>query len=418
MKKFERCLLDNGLTLLIQSLPSLTSASLGVVLNTGSRFENGAEAGLSHLLEHMMFQGTPRRDTRELSRVLNAVGGNLDAYTSRESTAYYAKVPAIHLELAMNVLADMLSHSSFTPRSLEKEKSVIYEEIRMYEDEPEELVHDLFSQTLWPKHALGRPIIGTRSQVKRHTRTGLRQYWQAHYRPERMLVSVAGNVSVDAVKKMTRRFFGSWPRESSFKRAPIQPVPPVRSTRSLTVRKQEQVHICLGTQSIPYSDPRRLALLGLSNVLGGGTNSRLFYEVRERRALAYSVYSFLDFYHDAGVAGVYAACHPRKTKETMEVIESEIHRLLTRPISRQEWLDLREQMKGNLLLSLENSSTHMWRMVQNEMYLKMHPTLKATLRAIERLSREEVQQVARDVFGVRPITVTAVGPIFPRQVGA
>lgn len=418
MNKFFRGSLDNGFTLLVQALPARTSASLGVVVNTGSRQEDTAQAGLSHMLEHMVFQGTPRRDTRELSRVLNAVGGSLDAFTSRESTAFYAKVPAPHLGLAMDVIADILARSTFSPRLLEKEKKVIYEEIRMYEDEPEELVYDVFARALWPGHALGRPIIGARRQVKRHTRADLIRFWKMHYRPENMLVAVAGNVDPAQVRTLAGRFFAHWPQQGASPALTRARVPEVQSKIEILDRKQEQVHVCLGTQSFPYSDPRRLALMGLSNVLGGGTNSRLFFEVRERRALAYSVYSFLDFYQDTGVAGVYAACHPRKLKETVEVIQAQIHDLATRLISLREWSDLREQMKGNLLLSLESSSAHMWRMVQQEMYLHAHPGLTATLRAIERLTREEVRQAARDVFQARPLTLTAAGPVWPRQIPA
>jgi len=295
MRQFYRGSLENGFTLLVQALPARTSASLGVVVNTGSRHESAAEAGLSHMLEHMVFQGTPRRDTRELSRVLSAVGGSFDAFTSRESTAFYAKVPSAHLSLAMDVIADILANATISPRHLEKEKKVIYEEIRMYEDEPEEMVHDVFARTLWPGHALGRPIIGARRRVQQHSRADLIRFWKTHYRPENMLIAVAGNVDPEQVKKMARRFFGHWPQQGQAGTAAPGRVPDVQPKIEVVVRKQEQVHVCLGTQSFPYADSRRLALLGLSNVLGGGTNSRLFFEVRERRALAYSVYSFLDF---------------------------------------------------------------------------------------------------------------------------
>jgi len=418
MNKFFRGTLDNGFTLLVQALPARTSASLGVVINTGSRHEGVPEAGLSHMLEHMVFQGTPRRDTQELSRVLNAVGGSFDAFTSRESTAFYAKVPSVHLTLAMDVIGDILANSTISPRHLEKEKKIIYEEIRMYEDEPEEVVHDVFARTLWPDHPLGRPIIGTRRQVQRHTRADLMRFWKAHYRPENMLIAVAGNVDPEQVKKLAQRFFGHWPQQGAPTVTVPGRVPDVQPKIEIVARKQEQVHVCLGAQTFPYADARRLALLGLSNVLGGGTNSRLFYEVRERRALVYSVYSFLDFYKETGIAGVYAACHPRKLKETVEVIQAQIHDLVSRPISDREWKDLREQMKGNLLLSLESSSAHMWRMVQQETYLSGHPSLASTLKGIERITREEVQQAARDIFGTRALTLSAVGPVTTRQIPA
>lgn len=402
--------LDNGLTLLVQPLRGVASVSIGLVTRTGSRDESSDEAGLSHLAEHMLFQGTERRDTLELSRVINAVGGNLDAYTSRESTAYYAKVPAEHLGLAMDVIADMIGHSRFAPRLLQKEKRVILEEIRMYEDEPEELVHDWFAQALWPDHSLGRPIIGSREELGRATRGKLLEYVHRHYHPGRLLLSIAGNVSPDQARVLAERYFGRMTnhRETG---SDGPAVPTSSSLRIIRERKQEQVHVCVGVESVSHSDPRRLAVLGLSNVLAGGTHSRLFYEIRERRALVYSIYSFLEFFRDTGVFGIYFACNPRKVTEALRVIQEELFHLVNRLVTDREIRDLREQMRGNLLLSLENSSSHMWRMVQHEMYLHAHPTLRNTLEAIRRLTRDDLRQAARDLFLKQPLALTAVGPV-------
>lgn len=413
--RLHRELLPNGLTLLVQPLTGLASVSIGLVTRSGSRDETPGEAGLSHLAEHMLFQGTARRDTRELSRVISAVGGNLDAYTSRESTAYYTKVPAAHLGLAMDVLADMTAHSRFAAPLLEKEKGVILEEIRMYEDEPEELVHDLFSQALWPDHPLGRSITGSRSELLRVHRRALVDFVRRHYQPRRLILSVAGRVSLDEVRDLAWRYFGSL-RNGGTGGGAGPSVPPSAALQVVQERKLEQVHVVLGAEGTRYADPRRLTALALSNVLGGGPNSRLFYEVRERRALTYAVYSFLDFYRDTGVIGIYFACGPRKLNETLRVVGEELFRLSRRPVSGRELRDLKEQMRGNLLLSLENSSNHMWRMVQHELYLRSHPGLRATLSEIDRLNADDLQRLAHDLFFTGPLSMAVVGPVGPRYL--
>jgi predicted Zn-dependent peptidase len=403
--------LENSLTLLTQPMEGVASVAVGLVTRTGSRDEIGEEAGLSHLAEHMLFQGTRRRDTLEISRVINAVGGSLDAYTSRESTAYYAKVPAEHLHLALDVIADMVANARFAPHLLKKEKRVILEEIRMYEDDPEELVHDLFSQALWPQHALGRPIIGSRSELSRVTRTSLVDYVSRHYHPRRLLLSLAGRITPARARAAAERYFGRLPVRSAPGQDGPAAKPATASLHLIQERKLEQVHVCVGVAGLPYADPRRLAAVGLSNIIGGGTNSRLFYEVRERRALVYTIYSFLDFYRDTGVLGIYFACQPRCLQETLRIITVELQRVLSRPIPEREIRDLREQMRGNLLLSLENSNTHMWRMLQHEMYLAEHPSLRATLAAIDRLTAKDIQNLAQALFLKQPLTLAALGPV-------
>lgn len=408
--------LPNGLTLLVQPVPGVASAALGLAVTVGSRHESRAEAGLSHLLEHLMFQGTRRRDNRELSRVLCAVGGNLDASTSREQTVYYAKVPAAHLSLAVDVLADMMAHSLLAPGALKKEQRVILEEIRMVEDEPEERVHDLFAEALWPGHALGQSVLGTRAQVERYGRPDLVTFRQRHYRPERMILAVAGRVTPAAVLACARRCFGGLSGSDGRPDAAGEALPQAPARPLVRWRRLEQVHVCLGGQGVRFADKRRLTMLALSNVLGGGTSSRLFYAVREKRALAYAIYSFLDFFQDTGMLGVYFACDPKNFAETLRVIRGELARLSEQPITPKELRDLREQMKGNLLLSLENSSAHMWRMLQHEMYQQRYPALSATLRAIDRLNRSDIQEAAKKMFKEQPLTLATVGPVSEKKL--
>lgn len=402
-----RRVFPNGFTLLIQPLAHLPSVSLGLAVNVGSRDEAPSEAGYSHLLEHMLFQGTRRRDTRELSRVISAVGGQIDACTGRESTTFYAKVPAQQLPLAMDVIADMVRHSRLNTRDLEKEKNVILEELSMVEDTPDEWVHDLFSQALWPNHALGRPILGTLSSLRRARRKTASEYLKRQYRPERMILAVAGNVRPAQAEALARRYWEKYKTPAPAVLAPPQPLrEPVQTHRQKP--SLEQAHICLGVRGFPYRDPRRMAALAFSNILGGGPNSRLFYEIRERRALAYTVYSFLDFYRDTGVMGVYLACHPKKVTEAVEVVRREIRRLMEKPVTDQELRDTREQMRGGWLLSLESSSAHMWNLIQDETYLGKHPKPAGLMRSIQGIAKEQIRSVARDFFS-QPLAAVFLG---------
>ncbi len=406
----QREVFSNGLTLLIQPLPGLVSVSLGLSVKTGSRDEARPEMGWSHLIEHMLFQGTVRRSMRELARVLTAVGGYLDACTGRESTTYYAKVPSAHLSLALDVISDMLTNYRFNPRGLEKEKRIILEEIGMYEDTPDELIHDRFAQALWPRHPLGRPILGTRAGLKNVTCRELRAFMRRHYQPPRMILAIAGNVRSAEACKLAKKYFGNLSGQGKIAEpGPPVPAPVFKARREQ--RRLEQLHICLGVKGLAYGDKRRLTAAALSNILGAGSNSRLFYEVREKRALAYSIYSFMDFFRDTGVAGIYLACNPGKLKHVMQIVCDELRRISTRLISDQEWHDVREQMQGGLLLSLESSSSHMWQMLQEEDYLQKHSSIPAVLRALGRISKQDILNLARDLFLESPMTSAMIGPL-------
>ena len=405
-----RVTLPNGLLVLVQPLPHLASVSLGLNVAVGSRDESESERGLSHLIEHMVFQGTARRDTRELSRVLTAVGGHLDAATGRESTTYYAKVPAPHFTLALDVIADMLRRPRLPLRELRKEKRVILEEIRMVEDAPDELVHDLLFQALWPRHPLGWPILGTRARLRTMRRRDLAAFMARHYRPDQMILAVAGQITPAAAVAAARKLFGPLAaRAAARAEAPDLPAPAAHAF--IRRRPLEQVHVCLGVRGLAYASPQRLAALALNNILGGGPSSRLFYEIRERRALVYAVYTFVDFYRDTGLAGIYLACHPRNVSEALKRIREQVPRLDAAPVTRQEWQDVREQMRGNLLVSMESSSTHMWNLLQQEMYLGFHPTPFAVLGEIEKLSKPALASAAKTFFRQTLVCAAAVGPL-------
>lgn len=405
-----RSRLQNGLTILVQPLHNLESVSVGLSVGVGSRYESLGNAGMSHFVEHMLFQGTQRRDVQELSRVISAIGGTLDACTGRESTVYYAKVPGRHFTLAMDVLADMVLHSRFAGSAMQKEKNIICEEIRMYEDSPEDWVHDLLFQAMWPRHPLGRSILGTPPSLRAIQRPDVLRFMRANYLPQNMILSVAGSVTPAQVVKQARRWLGESVLPGRNRVAAPGALQP-DFNHLIHRRPLEQVHVCLGVLGMPFTNAKRLTALALSNVLGGGANSRLFYEVREKRALVYSVYSFMDFYQDTGIGGIYFACHPKKVKEALRVIQTEITRLASSPITSREYQDVREQMCGHYVISLESSSTHMWNMIHQEMYLHAHPSPAGVLKAIGRISKTGIQKLAQELFVNKPVAAALVGPV-------
>ncbi len=407
-KAIVRQLLPNGLTLLVQPLPSLSSVSVGLQLLSGSREETPQEAGLTHLIEHLLFQGTAGRSMRELSRVISAVGGQLDACTGRESMTLYSKVPPEHLGLALDVTADMIFDPAFRPASLAKEKAVIAEEINMVDDTPDELIHDLFLQALWPGQGLGRSILGSLANLNRFTIPEIKNFMKRFFKPSNMILAVAGRVSAAKVLSLANTYFATgrpstpvttWLQEKN------QPARPLWEKRQL-----EQVHLCLGVKAFAYADPRRLGAIALSTILGGGANSRLFYEIRERRGLAYAVYSFVDFFRDTGMIGVYAACQKKNFTRTMTVIKEQIGRLVKYGVSTSELDDVKAQLKGNLKLSLESSSSFMWSMLQQESYLKKQPSLASVLKSIDRLTQQDLKKIAQTLFAHQPLVPAVLGP--------
>jgi predicted Zn-dependent peptidase len=288
---------------------------------------------------------------------------------------------------------------------------VILEEIRMVEDAPDEFVHDLLFQALWPRHPLGWNILGTRSHLRRVRRSDLVAYMARHYRPGQMILAVAGRITPGAAVAAAQRFFGPLAARRTGAAAPA-PVLPAPSAHTLVRRRPlEQVHVCLAVRGLAYDSPQRLSALALNAILGNGPASRLFFEIRERRALVYAIYTFVDFYRDTGLAGIYLACHPRNLSEALKRIREQLLRLGSAPVTRQEWRDVREQMRGNLLVSMESSSTHMWNLLQQEMYLRVHPTPRAVLREIQALSRPDLASAAKVLFRQTPVCAAAIGPI-------
>jgi predicted Zn-dependent peptidase len=409
-----KAVLANGLTVLTERMPAVRSVALGAWIGVGSRDEEAPQAGISHFLEHMLFKGTERRSAEAIAQEIEAVGGRLDAFTSREHTCYYAKVLGGHLPLAVDLLADLLLHPRLDPADLEKERGVILQEIRMVEDTPDDEIHDLFAQAIWGEHPLGRPILGRPQTLEALTREDLRTYLAGHYRPHRTILAAAGDLDHDRLLDLLQTHLGGWDGPEA---AATAPAPPVARPATVTKdRDVSQVHVCLGVEGLSYAHRDRYALNLVNTVLGGGMSSRLFQEVREKRGLVYSIYSYLASYRDAGLVVIYAGCGETALEEVIGCIREECARLATQPLEAAEFQRAKEQLKGNLLLGLESTTSRMTRLAKMEMYFGRTYSLDTIIRGIEEVTPERFQQVAQACFAGERFTLTTIGPL--ARIGA
>jgi predicted Zn-dependent peptidase len=407
-RTIERDVLPNGLTVITEPMPHVRSVSVGVWLRAGSRREPAARAGLSHFIEHMLFKGTERRTAEQIAREMDSIGGMLDAFTEKEIVCYNAKVLDEHLPIAFDLLADLVLRPRFDPDELEREKQVVLEEIRMEEDNPEYVVHEIFTQGFWPAHPLGRPILGTPESVSAFTRQSLWETFRTGYAPNNAIITAAGRIEHARLVDLAAREFGSSP---SVPQAPVGSPPrpdPVLVSRSKT--ELGQSHICLGVPSYRLADERRFALSLLNNVLGGGMSSRLFQNIRERQGLAYSVFSDVNPYSDAGVLSVYAGTAPKTAEQLIRSVLEEFRSLRDQPLAAEELRRGKDQLKGSLVLSLESSGARMSQLARHELYFGRFFSVEELLAGIEAVTAEEIQQIAKESFQVERIAAAVVGP--------
>jgi len=403
-----RSVLDSGLRVVSEALPELRSVTIGAWVGTGSRDETDPQSGASHFLEHLLFKGTPDRSAREIAEAVESVGGEMNAFTGQEETVFYVRVPDAHLDLAVEILSDVLWRPAFRPDEVDSERQVILEEIGMRDDTPDDLVHDLFAGALFPDHALGRSVLGTDSSIEAMPRDDIAAYHAAHYRPGNIVIAAAGNLTHDdLVERLSGRvgeLDGDRPR-----REPRD----LGESSSLAVieRPTEQAHVVVGLRAIPHLDPDRYALTVLNQALGGGMSSRLFQEVREERGLAYSVYSYRGAFADTGMLAVYAGTSPERVHETLEVIDAELDRLVTDGGLPARELDAAKgHLKGAIAMSLETSSSRMRRLGRAELIEGEIPTLDEIVGRIDAVSGDDVERVVGRVIAGRPRTLATVGP--------
>lgn len=405
---YQKTVLDNGIKVITEEIPYLKSVSIGVWVDTGSRDEQPHENGISHFIEHLLFKGTERRTAFDIAKEIDSVGGTLNAFTGREYTCFYAKVIDKNLLLAIDLLSDIFLHSIMDLKDVEKERMVILQEIKMVEDTPDDYIHDLFNRVCWGDHPLGFPIFGTSELVQSFNRDRIYQFFKENYQPNRIIICAAGNLHHQEVVDSIGATFGQIPKSDKvWERVRPDSI----STTNIWKRDLEQVHFCLGTKGLQYNHSLRFASYVLNTILGGGMSSRLFQEIRENRGLAYSVYSYLPTYIDTGLVVVYAGTNEGSFQEVIDLTLKEFNQLKTEPFKNGEVETAKEQLKGNLLLSLESSDNLMTRLAKNEIYFASYMPVEKVLRGIDEVEKEVVQDLARDIFDGRFFCLTVLGPI-------
>jgi predicted Zn-dependent peptidase len=410
---YKRTTLPNGLRVLTESMPSVRSATVGIWADVGSAVESRERRGISHLVEHMLFKGTQRRTARQIAETMDAVGGNLNAFTDKETTCYYAKVIDRHVPLALDVLADMFLHSLFDPQELAKEQKVILEEIKMYDDSPDDLIHDVFLQTMWRGSNLGEPTIGFADTVVRLTPDDLRAHMRAHYTPNCVVVAAAGNIEHERFVELVREQFAGYEGDCEL---PQPESPLVTPATHLRHKDSEQAYIVVGTRGVDVRDERRYAASLLDTVLGGGMSSRLFQEIREQRGLVYSVYSFQAAYRAAGLFGVYAGTSPENVQSCIDVIVEQFAGARTELIGPEELALAKEHVKGSLTLSLESTSSRMIRLGRNEFALGRNVTPEEIEARIDGVSAEQVRELAQELLAEESLGLCIIGPVDESQI--
>ncbi len=403
-----KTVLDNGVRLLARPMPHARSVSLGVWVDVGARDESDAESGISHFIEHMIFKGTARRSAYQIAREFDAIGGQTNAFTSPEHTCYHARVLDRQLERMVDILSDIFLHSVFDPGEVERERPVILQEIGMMEDIPEELIHVLAGSRFWDGHPLGRSILGTRETVSAVDSAAIRRFFERRYRPERIVVAAAGRLEPDRLLDLVGPPFASIDRGEAFP-ARIPPVP--RAQLTVQPRDLEQVHLVLAAAGLPVRDPRRYALALLNTILGGNMSSRLFQEIREKRGLAYSVYSFVHAHADAGMFGVYLAVAPENVAEALACVVAALERLRGEPVEEAERSAAIEYLRGSLLLAAESTDAQMMRIAQNELHFGEELPLERVLEEIAAVSARQLQELACSLFRREKTALTVLGPV-------
>ncbi len=400
----KKIILDNGLRVVMEEIPTCRSVAFGIWVKTGSRNETPDNNGISHFIEHMLFKGTDRYSAREIADIFDGIGGNVNAFTSKEYTCYYAKVLDDHLPQAVEVLADMFFRSMLDPADMSKERNVILEEISMYEDTPDDLVHDLVAKAAYEDHPLGYSILGLEKRLKAMDPNSLRQYMGSHYTVENTVISLAGNINEQVLDLIRKHFDGF---DNHGEKIAVSK-PSFKDGFIYHKKKAEQNHICLSLPGYQIAHEHKYAMVLLNNIIGGGMSSRLFQEIREKRGLAYSVFSYHSSYLDSGLFTIYAGTAPAQTEEVLQVTMDVLNEVKSQGMTEDELRRGKEQLKGSLILSLESTSSRMNRIGKNELMTAKHHTLDELIASIEQVSLIQVQQVINYLFA-QPFAMSMVG---------
>ncbi len=391
----QKTVLDNGLTVISEYIPTVRSISVGAWVKVGSRYEEAALNGTAHFLEHMVFKGTKKRSALKIAQALEDLGGSLNAYTSKELTVYYTHSLDSHLSISINVLADLLFNPLLRTRDLAKEKQVVLEEISSVKDTPDEYIVDIFQEKLFPQQALGFPILGTNESMGNISRESLTEFWENFYCADNIILCAAGNIRHDKLVRLAEKQF-------NFKRRhlPVELNQPVAARQIDLVMKEpvNQMHICAGIEGVSYLSDERYQLIALNTYLGGGMSSRLFQVIREKHGLAYSVYSFIDFFKDTGIFSFYIGTDKKNHQRAVDLLFQEIDKVTQKPISAITVHKTREQLKGSFLLGLESTYRRMSRLAKNEIYYGRQISLDEMIEKIDAINPDSLLDIARKIF--------------------
>jgi predicted Zn-dependent peptidase len=403
-----KSVLSNGIKVITKKMPHLRSVSMGVWVNVGGRDESSLESGMSHFIEHMIFKGTQKRTAFQIAKEFDAIGGQTNAFTSTENTCYHAKVMDTHMETMVDILSDIFLNSVFDEREVENERAVILQEIGMAEDSPDEYIHILSGMNFWSGDSLGRSVLGNRENITGFDSEGIKKFFLRYYQPERIVISVAGNVAHNHFMDIAGTAFESIRPGDPF---PERTVPDEQCNINLNYKNLEQVHFCLGTKGMSITDPRRFAYSLMNTILGGNMSSRLFQEIREKRGLAYSVYSYVSSFVDTGMFGAYAGVSPVNIKQSVQLILKEISKIKEMRVDSSELHYAKEFTKGNLMMASESNDNQMIRMAQNETHFGRYIPLEEIIHNIDAVTEDDILHLAEGLFQDNRFALTLLGPV-------
>jgi len=398
--------LDNGLRVVVENIPTVRSVAMGIWVKTGSRYEGKSNNGISHFIEHMLFKGTEKRSAQEIAEAFDSIGGNLNAFTSKEYTCYYAKVLDDHTELGLEILSDMFFNSKFDEDELNRERNVVIEEIRMYEDTPDDQIHDLIAKSSFEENSLGYPILGSEDVLHSITRETIKGYMNEMYTLENIVITIAGNVPENIVD-IIAKYFGSYDVKGSIKDFDSAIFSP---REALKIKQTEQAHIAFALPGLSLADENMYSLILLNNIIGGSMSSRLFQEIREKRGLAYSVFSYHSSFQETGLFNIYAGTAPRQIDEVVDLIQNILVEIKDKGITEKEINKGKEQLKGSLMLSLESTNSRMNRLGKNELLLGQHLSLDEVVNRINSVDVNSIQEIIDRVFN-HPFAFSIISPL-------
>ena len=410
---YQKAVLHNGIRIVTEKIPYLRSVSIGIWINSGSRDEEDINSGISHFLEHLAFKGTEKRSARQIAFEMDSIGGQIDAFTSREYTCYSAKVLDEHLPVAIDLLSDILLNSTLKPADIDKERQVILEEFKFVEDNPADYIYDLLYQSVWSSHPLGRSILGNHESIEKIDRNKLVTHLDNHYIPKNIIIAAAGNIDERRLNELLENAFGSLNKNASSSR---EAPPEIKRNFIVKERELEQVHFCLGTKGLRSADESRFEGYLLNTILGGSMSSRLFQKIREDCGLAYSIHSFISPYADTGLLGIYAGTSAEFFEKVLKMSLEEFKLLMTVKVSADELKKAKEQLKGNLMLSLESSSSRMNQLAKQEMYFERFFSLDEIIDEIEKVTEEKIQRLANRLLDNSFFNLAVLGPIKKEKI--